>query len=91
MAWIFATCPESRFRDGAKALKLAQKALAVESTPYRLDTLAAAYAESGRFTKAVAIQEEVIDRLRRSGDPALVAECLERLNAYRSRTPWREK
>src|SRR5205823_3114801 len=54
-AWILATCPDAKHRDGPAAIKLATKAC--ELVGWRdandLDTLAAAYAESGDFTSAL--------------------------------------
>src|SRR5205807_1274334 len=50
-----ATDPEARVRDGTFALKLATHACqaTAERQPFFLDTLAAAYAETGRYDDAV--------------------------------------
>lgn len=53
-AWLLATCPEAKYRDGKKAVELAQRAvkLAGKSADWRNDVaLAAAYAESGDFQR----------------------------------------
>ena len=54
MAWVLATSPDARIRDSAKAVALAeqanQTALAF-ADPTVEATLAAAYAEVGRFRK----------------------------------------
>jgi cytochrome c-type biogenesis protein CcmH/NrfG len=59
LARILATTPDDDVRDGARALALALQAN--ESTDFKdcltLDTLAAAYAEVGDFTKATATSE----------------------------------
>ena len=54
-AWVAATCPDAKFRDGPKALKLARRACEITEwkEPNCLDTLAAAYAENAEFTEAV--------------------------------------
>ena len=52
-AWILATSTESALRKGAKAVKLAQRAVELSGNrePSLLDTLAAAYAEAGGDSK----------------------------------------
>jgi hypothetical protein len=65
LAWFLATGSESKYRDGARAVKLAGEVVAL--TGRKLDiylgTLAVAYAEVGDFTNAVAVQREAIARL----------------------------
>jgi tetratricopeptide (TPR) repeat protein len=65
VAWNFATAPEPEMRDGSNAVIFAEKAVAETNhtnVPF-LDTLAAAYAEIGQFDKAIATQQEAIERL----------------------------
>jgi tetratricopeptide (TPR) repeat protein len=54
-AWVMATAPDAKLRDGKRAVVLAQKAC--ELTEWKngsyVDTLAAAYAEAGDFPQAV--------------------------------------
>jgi tetratricopeptide (TPR) repeat protein len=54
-AWLLSTCPDGSLRNGARALDLAEKAdrLAGGGSPIFLRTLAAAYAENGRFNEAI--------------------------------------
>ncbi|MGD0412190.1 MAG: tetratricopeptide repeat protein, partial [Verrucomicrobiota bacterium] len=56
LAWILACSPEAAARDGARAVQLALRAdqLSGGKNPTVLGTLAAAYAEAGKFTEAVA-------------------------------------
>jgi protein O-mannosyl-transferase len=63
LAWLLATCPRARYRDGDEAVKLAERAsrLTDDRDPIILDTLAAAYAEVGRFSEAVETARKAID------------------------------
>jgi tetratricopeptide (TPR) repeat protein len=55
LAWLLATCPQDDVRNGARAVQLAERACNVtkHTNPVLLSTLAAAYAEVGRFPEAV--------------------------------------
>jgi tetratricopeptide (TPR) repeat protein len=54
-AFLLATCPDAKFRDGKKAVELARKACDIEEWKNNgfIDTLAAAHAEAGQFDEAV--------------------------------------
>ncbi len=56
LAWLQATCPAARLRNGAEAVEHARRAdqLSGGGQPELLDTLAAAQAEAGRFPEAAA-------------------------------------
>jgi hypothetical protein len=79
LAWLESTCPDWRVRNGAKALKNAIELCEVtEWRSYRvLETLAAAYAESGEYEEAVRAQTEAIsvmeEQLKQDGSRASVA------------------
>jgi tetratricopeptide (TPR) repeat protein len=89
-AWMLATCPDAKYRDGAKAIEIAKKAVELSPTP-GLDTLAAAYAEAGRFDDAITTQEMSISILRKEGKPQeIITRYEERLLSYRANRPWRE-
>ena len=55
LAWLRATSPEASIRNGKEAVVLARRAvrLSASQSPNFLATLAAAYAEVGRFCEAV--------------------------------------
>ncbi len=62
LAWLLATCQDKKHRDGKEALKQAKKAC--DLWRYKnfegLDTLAAAYAETGEFKQAIQWIEKAI-------------------------------
>ena len=65
----------------------------MELTPgaYTLDTLAAAYAEAGKFGDAVAIQTTLVALETKQGKTKDLAEYREHLKSYRAKKPWRDK
>ncbi len=92
LAWLLATCPEPRRRDGARAVELALAALELTPAPEAglMDTLAAAYAESGRWPEAVESARKAIARAEQDQLPALVGELKLRLALYESSQPYRQ-
>jgi Flp pilus assembly protein TadD len=91
LAWVLATAPEPDLRDGPAAVELAERARSLDGDdPGILDTLAAAYAEAGRYEEAVATARRAIDLARAVGHPELVADFTTHLAAYERREPWRE-
>jgi tetratricopeptide (TPR) repeat protein len=91
LAWVLATCPEASLRDGKRAIALAAGACERErwKDPSPIATLAAAYAESGDFARAVAMQNEAIANLP-AGDLKLKA-LSERLQLYQNKKPYRDQ
>jgi tetratricopeptide (TPR) repeat protein len=62
LAWLLATWPEPSVRNGREAVALAEKAngLTKNPDPRILRTLAAAYAETGRFPEAVMMAKQAL-------------------------------
>ena len=62
-AWILATCPDAKIRNGAQAVASATRACELTSwkVPHTLTTLAAAYSETGNFSAAVQWQQKALD------------------------------
>jgi len=93
LAWLLATCPDGEVRDGREAVILAERLR--EATGPRhagtLDTLAAAYAEGGRFDEAVAAIEQAVDLAEQAGREAEAARYRARLELYRAGKPFREE
>jgi tetratricopeptide (TPR) repeat protein len=91
LAWFRATCPDSHFRDGKKALEAAQRRC--QRTNFFgygcLDTLAAAYAETGDFDQAVKCETQSIETAP-SRHPML-SEMKQRLELYKRHKPFRDE
>ena len=90
LAWLLATCPDSKYQNGTKAVELGKKAVELNPKFYTLDTLASAYARAGRFEDAVQTQEKVITLLKNTGKTKALAKCLEHMKFYKAHKPWRE-
>jgi tetratricopeptide (TPR) repeat protein len=95
LAWVLATSPRDALRDGKLAIKWGTEA--AELTEYKeahiLSTLAAAYAESGDFERAVQWAEKAVA----AGEKADGEEPYDQLDqlrneleSYRQGKPWRE-
>ena len=85
-AWLLATYPDERFRNGAEALRLANEAMALSrGKPAEYwDTLAVAHAEMGNFKEAIATEEEAISTARKSHAGDLLPGLEERLNKFKA-------
>jgi len=91
-AWVLATCPDGSIRNGTEALKLAQRAVKASGgkDPAVLDTLAAAFAEAGRFLEAIATTHQALDLATQQNAQPLAEELKARMSLYEARTPFRE-
>jgi hypothetical protein len=92
LAWILATNPDPTVRNGAKAINYARRAC--DLTNFRitipLGTLAAAYAEAGQFTEAVATAEKACHLASEAHEATLLQRNQQLLELYRSGKPARE-
>jgi WD40 repeat protein/serine/threonine protein kinase/tetratricopeptide (TPR) repeat protein len=90
VAWRLATSNDPDSRDGMLAVLLAGRAVELTNRkdPMVLDTLAAAYAESGQFEKAVAAEKGAVALL---SDENQKREFISRLRLYESNTPYHEE
>ncbi len=92
LSWTLSTSLEDDVRNGKRALELGLEAceLTQYKKPHILSTLAAAYAETGQFEKAVEWAQKAVDLGRESKEPQL--EQLEaELESYKKKAPWRER
>ena len=93
LAWVLATCPDDSVRNGIQAVQYAEKACRLTGFKQSgmINTLAAAYAESGRFPEAVATAQTAIKLANDAGDRQAVAATSQLLARYQQGKPWREK
>jgi tetratricopeptide (TPR) repeat protein len=77
LAWIAATDARPELRNGAQAVELASRACEAtqQKRPAILLTLAAAYAEAGRYREAVSTVERVEELAKAQGQKELEAEA----------------
>ncbi len=92
LAWLLATAPENSLRNGKRAVEMGEKAarLVEQKEPFILGTLAAAYAEAGRFDDAVKTAQRAIERANALNQPDLAARNAELLELYRASKPYHE-
>lgn len=89
LAWMKATCPEASVRDGTEAIAIATKTCEMNGWKHHafINTLAASYAETSDFKKAIEFQERAL----RTGKPTQVEQdrMKRRLEMYRQSQPFR--
>ena len=90
LAWVLATTKHAALRDGRAAVATAEQVVANARSAATLDTLAAAYAETGQFDRASAVERDALAALDRAQEQDLAREFETRLAAYAARQPWRE-
>jgi protein O-mannosyl-transferase len=93
IAWIYATHPEARFRNGIRAVELLRPLAATpDCDPNVLDTLAAAYAETGQFETAVQTIETALSLARgKKNPPESIADMEKRAALYKKQQPYRDE
>ena len=88
-AWVWATCPIEKYRDGKRAVEAAKQAVAIGKEAGMMDTLAAAYAESGDFEQAIIWQYRALQdpEFRKDNETG----ALRRLELYRNNIPYHDE
>jgi tetratricopeptide (TPR) repeat protein len=91
MALVLATFPEARVRNGTKAVELAERAdhLTGNANASVSATMAAAYAEAGRFPNAVTTAERALQLAHNQGNRALADAIRAQFRLYQSGFPYR--
>jgi Flp pilus assembly protein TadD len=92
LSWILATSSDGSSRNGAEAVELAQKACqqTQNKDPITMGTLAAAYAEAGRFPDAISTAEKAADLADAAGNAQFAAVNRQLLQLYRVGKPYHE-
>lgn len=90
LAKLMSTCPAAEFRDGRRAVEYATKAGEVTKwgEPVILETLATAYAETGRFEEAIRWQQKALEHPEYEKEEGVKAR--EMIELYRQKKPYRE-
>ena len=89
LAWVLSTGPRSDLRDGRQALALARRIQRVNGgeDPSTLRTLAAAYAESGDYTAAVATLQHALPLAEKTTANGLIEALRREIRLYESGSP----
>lgn len=91
LAFMLATCPIDRLRDGKEAVRLAEDVAAVgEEIPETYDTLAVAYAEAGRFEEATQAVEKAMRVAQEHSNIQAVLQIREHQRLIREGKPFRQ-
>ncbi len=93
LAWLLATCPDPQVRNGTRAVELGERLCKL--TNYQetmaVGTLAAAYAEAGRYDDAVKTAQQAIALAEEQGETALARNNEALLQYYLAHKAYRDK
>jgi tetratricopeptide (TPR) repeat protein len=92
LSWVFSSHEDEKYRNGTEAVKLAENLckLTQYRQPLALDVLAAAYAETGKYDKAVLIAQKGLKLADQHCPNELVLGLKKRLALYKKRQPYRQ-
>jgi Tfp pilus assembly protein PilF len=92
LAWLLATNKDPKIRNGVDAVQFGERAC--DLTNYKVSayvgTLAAAYAEVGRFDDAIRTAETAIELASAAGETNLLEKNRQLLELYRAGRPYHE-
>jgi TPR repeat protein len=98
LAKVLSTFPDDDYglRNGPLAVTIAEKLVQPRRSAEYLETLAAAYAEAGRFEDAEKTQQELLAKLKQRKShskyqDAAVKQCQHHLNSFLHKKPLREQ
>jgi tetratricopeptide (TPR) repeat protein len=92
LAGLLATHPDRAVRNGVEAVGLARRAAQLSGgrDPAILDTLAAAYAEAGRFPEAVETAQRALSLASAAGNKPLADVLRSRIKLYQTGSPFHQ-
>jgi len=92
LAWVLATSPQDTLRDGAAAVELAECAerLSGGKNPTVLATLAAACAENGEYSNAVAAATQALQIASLHRNAQLAGSIQQQMKFYQNNQPFRD-
>lgn len=90
LAWVLAASPDPSARNGARAVEFAERAQGLTDgrNPTILHTLAAAYAEAGRFEEAVKAARLALEIASAQGNASLAGRIRAELELYTAGFPF---
>lgn len=90
LAWLLATYPDEKVRNGPEAVRLSEKACALTKfqDPKCLSALDVAYAEAGRFEDAISAAVRGLQLAQGMGKSTLASSIQQRIDLYRSGKPF---
>jgi len=91
-AHALAASPEASDRNGAEAVKLAERAVQLTGarSPVYLDTLAAAYAEAGRFPEAIEAARRALQLAKQHNQGGLAEALNAKIKLYEAQKSYRD-
>jgi cytochrome c-type biogenesis protein CcmH/NrfG len=93
LAWILATSADQSVRNGARAVELAESVArgSGRDNPIVLRTLAASFAEAGRFAEAIETADNALQLARSANNEGLVVDLERSIASYRLNEPLRSR
>jgi lipopolysaccharide biosynthesis regulator YciM len=93
LAWVLATCSDPGVRNGLKAVAIAERAdaLTASKSPVVCATLAAAYAETGRFADAVKTAQRALQLALSEGQNARADAIRAQIHSYQAGAAFRDR